>query len=103
VPISLIVTLESVKLIQGKMIIMDPKMKNSEFESRVNCSSTVEDLGTVEFIASDKTGTLTKNQLTLKEIYDGRELYLNEINSPTPPLDMLEVLSVCHEAYVSRH
>jgi phospholipid-transporting ATPase len=66
VPISLIVTLETVKLLQGKVITMDPKMHNNDFESKVNSSYSVEDLGTVEFVASDKTGTLTKNQLTLR-------------------------------------
>jgi P-type E1-E2 ATPase len=45
---------------------MDPKMHNNDFESKVNSSYSVEDLGTVEFVASDKTGTLTKNQLTLR-------------------------------------
>lgn len=76
-PISLIVTLETVKLLQGKMIMMDPKMKNQDFESKVNCSSMVEDLGTVEFVASDKTGTLTKNQLTLREIHHRSNVYFN--------------------------
>lgn len=75
---------------------MDPKMRNSEFETKVNCSSTVEDLGTVEAIASDKTGTLTKNQLTLREIHDGHNDFTNALDSPAPPHELLEVLCICH-------
>jgi predicted membrane-bound dolichyl-phosphate-mannose-protein mannosyltransferase len=41
VPISLIVTLETVKLLQGKVITMDPKMRNNDFESKVNSSYSV--------------------------------------------------------------
>jgi magnesium-transporting ATPase (P-type) len=41
VPISLIVTLETVKLFQAKMITMDPKMHNNDFESKVNSSYSV--------------------------------------------------------------
>lgn len=75
VPISLIVTLESVKLFEGKMISWDKKMATDDFETIVNCSNVLEDLGTIECIASDKTGTLTKNKLTLREIGDGNVVY----------------------------
>lgn len=78
VPISLIVTLESVKLIEGKIITFDKDMANKDFATIVNCSNVLEDLGTIEFIASDKTGTLTKNKLTLREISDGREIFSAE-------------------------
>lgn len=50
-------------------------MATDAFETIVNCSNVLEDLGTIECIASDKTGTLTKNKLTLREIGDGNVVY----------------------------
>lgn len=59
-------------------------MATKEFSTVVNCSSVLEDLGTIEYIASDKTGTLTKNQLTLREIADGRCVITGENKIPIP-------------------
>lgn len=47
--------------------------ENKEFcridSVKVNSVNLLENLGEVDYIFSDKTGTLTKNELTLKEIY----------------------------------
>lgn len=59
VPISLLVTLESVKFIQGKFIMQDFKINEKKECVSVQTSNLNEELGQLKFIFSDKTGTLT--------------------------------------------
>lgn len=40
--------------------------------------STIETIGSVNFICTDKTGTITKNEMSVKRIYANREEYTNE-------------------------
>ena len=70
VPISLIVTLEMVKFIQGIFISQDLKMKTKETGAMasVHTSNLNEELGQIEYIFSDKTGTLTCNFMEFKKV-----------------------------------
>lgn len=77
IPISLIISLEMVKLIQARFINIDEDLYNSENErfAKVQSSSLNEELGQIEFIFSDKTGTLTCNKMEFKMCMVGNMLY----------------------------
>ena len=84
IPISLYVVLEIIKSIQGLLISYDEEIYDATIDKRANCRTTqlIEELGQVEFIFSDKTGTLTQNSMILKQIYVNGKVYGNKIDSP---------------------
>ena len=77
IPISLYVALEIVKIIQGLLIYYDNEIYDFLIDKPASCRSTdlVEELGQVEFIFSDKTGTLTQNSMILKKVYINGKVY----------------------------
>mmetsp|Transcript_33556 Transcript_33556/g.84499 ORF Transcript_33556/g.84499 Transcript_33556/m.84499 type:complete len:1400 (-) Transcript_33556:257-4456(-) len=78
VPISLFVTMEIVKFWQGFMFInMDPYMVDPETTEGARCrnSNLMEDLGKIEYVFSDKTGTLTTNEMRLRSIAVKTHIY----------------------------
>lgn len=84
VPISLYVSLEIVKWFQARAIEGDAELAHFGPDGRVKpalarTSNLNEDLGQVEYVFSDKTGTLTQNEMELKRVCIGRAYVLKEV------------------------
>ena len=77
VPISLLMTIEMVKYVQGFFISWDYQLYDVSTHSpaKVQTSTLNEELGQVRYIFSDKTGTLTKNNMKFKRMIIGDYSY----------------------------
>ena len=96
IPISLIVSIEIIKLIQGIFIEWDVNL----YSKWRHCFCTVkgfsinEELGNVNFIFADKTGTLTQNQLRFKYcIIDNKYYKYQRIGQTESIINLLEKFS----------
>ena len=68
VPISLLVTMETIKFFQSWVMGWDIDMFDTTktFGCKVQTSTLNEELGQIKYIFTDKTGTLTKNKMNFK-------------------------------------
>lgn len=96
VPISLFVNIEIIRLIQSIFMRMSNELtsvshkwkvrdgKATRETTRINCEvnnfTLADELGRVEYVLSDKTGTLTKNRLTLEAIWAGGQVYGGDLS-----------------------
>ncbi|KAK8927061.1 putative phospholipid-transporting ATPase IIA [Metarhizium anisopliae] len=74
VPISLRVNLDMGKSAYSRFIQRDPGIPGAV----VRTSTIPEDLGRIEYLLSDKTGTLTQNDMEMKKVHVGTVSYANE-------------------------
>eukprot|EP00656_Telonema_subtile_P052944 TRINITY_DN7518_c0_g1_i4.p1 TRINITY_DN7518_c0_g1~~TRINITY_DN7518_c0_g1_i4.p1 ORF type:complete len:1259 (-),score=380.49 TRINITY_DN7518_c0_g1_i4:64-3840(-) len=96
IPISLYVNVEILKLVVSWWIDWDAKMYSVELDKTAVCRNTAitEELGQVQYVLSDKTGTLTQNKMELLRLVVNGELYgqlyteieLSEANHNGAPL-----------------
>ncbi|OXV07652.1 hypothetical protein Egran_04582 [Elaphomyces granulatus] len=74
IPMSLRVNLDMAKTVYARFIERDRGIP----DTIVRTSTIPEDLGRIEYLLSDKTGTLTQNEMELKKIHVGTVSYANE-------------------------
>ncbi|GAA95052.1 hypothetical protein E5Q_01707 [Mixia osmundae IAM 14324] len=85
IPISLIVTMEVVKFQQAVLINADLDMYYDKTKTAALCrtSSLVEELGQIEYVFSDKTGTLTCNEMQFRQCSIAGKRYADHVDEST--------------------
>lgn len=75
--ISMYVSLEMVYLAQAFFVSNDLSLYDEETDTPAEChtSGMCADLGQVQYVLSDKTGTLTKNQMVVQQLSFGKHIF----------------------------
>ncbi|MFT7815387.1 phospholipid-transporting ATPase IC isoform X1 [Arapaima gigas] len=101
VPISLYVSVEIIRLGQSKFINWDLQMYYPEKDTPAKARTTTlnEQLGQIEYIFSDKTGTLTQNIMAFKKCTIGDTIYGGDTSADGVPLDTSQPVDLSWNKY----
>jgi P-type E1-E2 ATPase len=86
-------------------IVFDPHMREGPDgeAARARNSDIVEDLGMVEYVFSDKTGTLTSNEMQLRMLaINGQEYGRGDCRHGAHPKNCRSLLTECIRSHVKR-
>uniref|UniRef100_A0A8C6TYP7 Phospholipid-transporting ATPase n=1 Tax=Neogobius melanostomus TaxID=47308 RepID=A0A8C6TYP7_9GOBI len=104
IPISLYVTVEMQKFLGSFFIGWDLDLyhEESDQKAQVNTSDLNEELGQVEYVFTDKTGTLTENEMHFRECSINGTKY-REVNGKLmgEELLFLKAVALCHTVQIS--
>ncbi|KAK9225658.1 hypothetical protein WN943_010702 [Citrus x changshan-huyou] len=95
IPISIKVSLDLVKSLYAKFIDWDYEMIDPETDTPSHATNTAisEDLAQVEYILTDKTGTLTENRMIFRRCCIGGIFYGNETGDALKDVGLLNAIT----------